>query len=89
MTMIAPNSRTRKAGKDRGEGVKSKHLRVGGEGRKKFYIEEFEGRRRGKPTTREGSNPVSNMLQSCVKGNERGLGTTGLRMVAAFWTESW
>ena len=48
MMMIVPNSRARKGGKESGE--------------VKGSMEEFEGRKRGMPTTGEWCNPVSNML---------------------------
>ena len=70
--MVAPNSRVRKGGKERGE-VKGEY---GG-----IEVEE------------EGNADYGGMVQPSqqyvapyVKGVEWGLGTRGLRIVAAFWT---
>ena len=45
-------------------------------------MEEFVGRRRGMLTIVQ---PSQQCVAPCVKGVGRGLGTRGLKMMAAFW----
>ena len=68
--MIAPYSRARKGEKERGE-VKGEYGRIWGE-------------EKGNSDYGGWCNPVSNMLHQCVEGVEWGLGTRGLRIVAAY-----